>query len=213
MELSVGESKNENIRRVSSHEDFRHAKHKVKSPAVNKFTTVVELSDQPQIVSKDSRLRSYKNSSSTLIRDLIYLLFVFILSIQRFSGLPLQECNHRETSVQSKDYVQYSLHGSCLQQKENEVQKDNQQMLKFRDHPFSEVLDDEHEKRRSSERVSRSLVPPRSVARRNIGRKKRAHQTSSSSVVSEGEDSIETCIKVSCENMYISLYLYLQTVC
>ena len=132
--------------------------------------------------------------------------YLLILSLQRFSGLPLQECNHIESSVMSKDAVEHSLHESYLQQKENERQKDHQQMLKFRDRLLPEAMEDEHEKRRSSERVSRSLIPPRSVARRNMGRKKRTHQTSTSSAGSE--DSVDVSVKVSSRlNAQLCTYL------
>ncbi|KAK3928310.1 Protein FAM13A [Frankliniella fusca] len=148
VELTATEQKNENIRRVSSHEDFSHVKQQGKAQNVNRhrFSTVVEIFDQPQSV--------------------------------HFSGLPLHECNHIEASPQSRDNslpaIQNSVHESCLQQKENEMQS-NQQSLKVRDRFHAEPLEDEHEKRRSSERFSRSLIPPRSVARRNINRKKRVH--------------------------------------
>ncbi|KAJ1528448.1 hypothetical protein ONE63_006859 [Megalurothrips usitatus] len=148
VELAVADNKNESIRRVNSHEDFSHVKRQVKASSTinrNRFTTVVELSDQPQTV-----------------------------------GLPLQECNHIEASVQAKDAqpsLQTSLYDYGSQQKENELQKDQQQSLRARDRSHTESLEDEHEKRRSSERFSRSVIPPRSVVRRNVGRKKRNYQS------------------------------------
>lgn len=154
VELTVTDKKNENIRRVSSHEDFSHVKQQGKVPNINKnrFSTVVEMFDLPQPI--------------------------------HFSGLPLQECNHIEIPPQSKDVslptIQTSVHDPCSQHKENELQRDQPQTLKGRDRFHAEPLEDEHEKRRSSERFSRSLIPSRSVARRNIGRKKRGHSNVSS---------------------------------
>lgn len=144
VELTIADKTSESIRRVSSHEDFSRVKQKIKASTTNKakFTTVVELFDQPQ------------------------------------AHLPLQECNHIDSSKDVHISTQLSVQDSCILQKENESLRDQPHSIKARDRYHAEIHEDEHEKRRCSERFSRSLIPPRSVARRNIGRKRRTHHSS-----------------------------------
>ncbi|XP_034238043.1 protein FAM13B [Thrips palmi] len=153
IELTFADKTNESIRRVSSHEDFSRVKQKMKASTCNKakFTTVVELSDQPPAV-----------------------------------HLPLHECNHIDSPIATKDVnisTQIPVQDSGLTQKENELLRDQPYSIKARDRYPAEIHEDEHEKRRSCERFSRSLLPPRSVARRNVGRKKRTHHSSSTLTV------------------------------
>lgn len=85
------------------------------------------------------------------------------------TSAPLQECNHINPPCHVKD-IQTSTH------REREFQPEQPQPIRGHDHPTADISEEEHERRRSSERFSWSVVPSRAVGRRAGGRKPRGHR-------------------------------------
>lgn len=97
---------------------------------------------------------------------------------------------------QSKD-GQGSFHDTSSNHKENE---ELPQPHRDPDRSHTEH-EDEHEKRRSTERFSRSVVPLRAGVRRNVSRKSHAQQTSSRSPSNTTKVRITFFICVKCAFM------------